>query len=185
VAGSPETVDRILDGALRALARHGSKRLAMSDICEEAAVSRGTLYRYFRNKDEILAAISDHVEQGYELALARAIEDEPALDQRVRVVLRAIFTYAHASLAPRVLLQADAAFTLHRLTEDFPFFVRVTKKALAPVLDGSRVVKSGINATFIVEVFQWIALGAHLVPSPHADQLPDVLADLWELASGG
>ena len=46
-----ETVNRILDGALRALARRGLRKLSMSDICEEAGISRGTLYRYFKSKD--------------------------------------------------------------------------------------------------------------------------------------
>lgn len=184
VATTTDTVERILDGALRALARRGSKRLAMSDICEEAGVSRGTLYRYFRSKEEVLAAISEHIEQAYESLLAEAIEREPALEDRLQVVLKTTFSYAGAT-APRLLLEADPTFTLHRLREDFPFFVKVAKKALGPVLDESEMVKSGrMTTTAFVEIVQWISLGAHLVPSAHADQLPEVLSALWESASG-
>jgi AcrR family transcriptional regulator len=184
VATTTDTVERILDGALRALARRGSKRLAMSDICEEAGVSRGTLYRYFRSKEEVLAAISEHIEQAYGSLLADAIEQEPALEDRLRVVLKTTLGYANAT-APRLLLEADPSFTLQRLRGDFPFFVKVAQNALGPVLEESEVVKSGrITATAFVEIIQWISLGAHLVPSAHADQLPEILVALWESASG-
>ena len=52
---SPSVI-RILSGALDAIASRGVKRLSMSDIIDASGVSRGTLYRYFSNKDEVLGA---------------------------------------------------------------------------------------------------------------------------------
>lgn len=50
MAASSDTHTRILDGALSALARRGVRKLSMSDVGAEAGISRGTLYRYFRDK---------------------------------------------------------------------------------------------------------------------------------------
>ncbi len=47
----------ILDAAMRAFTRYGVRRTSMSDICEEAGISRQTLYNAYRNKDDILRAL--------------------------------------------------------------------------------------------------------------------------------
>ena len=45
------TRERILDGAMAAIARHGLSKLGMSDVSHSAGVSRGTLYRYFPSRE--------------------------------------------------------------------------------------------------------------------------------------
>jgi TetR/AcrR family transcriptional repressor of uid operon len=40
-------------------ARSGFHKASMQDICAEAGMSAGNLYRYFRNKEAIIAAISE------------------------------------------------------------------------------------------------------------------------------
>ena len=51
---SLRTRERILDGAMAAIARHGLAKLGMSDVSVSAGVSRGTLYRYFPSREELL-----------------------------------------------------------------------------------------------------------------------------------
>ena len=49
---------RIVDGALRCLARQGVAKSTVDDIAREAGLSRATLYRTFpRGKDDILGAV--------------------------------------------------------------------------------------------------------------------------------
>ena len=55
---SPSVI-KILSGALDAIAERGVRRLSMSDIIEASGVSRGTLYRYFSSKDDVLAAVAE------------------------------------------------------------------------------------------------------------------------------
>ena len=52
-----ETEQALLDAAMRVFSRYGVKRSSMSDLCEEAGVSRQTFYNNFRNKDDILRAL--------------------------------------------------------------------------------------------------------------------------------
>jgi TetR/AcrR family transcriptional repressor of uid operon len=49
----------ILAAAARCFARSGFHGASMQDICAEAAMSPGNLYRYFRSKEEIIAAICE------------------------------------------------------------------------------------------------------------------------------
>lgn len=46
----------ILDAAVRVFSRYGVKRTSMGDLAEEAGVSRQTLYKAFRSKDDVLRA---------------------------------------------------------------------------------------------------------------------------------
>ncbi|TNF21105.1 MAG: TetR/AcrR family transcriptional regulator [Rhodobacteraceae bacterium] len=52
-----DTETALLDAALRVFSRYGVKRTSMSDLCQEAGVSRQTFYNTFRNKDDILRAL--------------------------------------------------------------------------------------------------------------------------------
>jgi TetR/AcrR family transcriptional regulator, transcriptional repressor of aconitase len=58
---SPEHLDarrrQILDAARRCFVRNGFHATSMQDILREANLSAGAVYRYFKSKDEIIAAI--------------------------------------------------------------------------------------------------------------------------------
>ena len=49
-----EREKNILEAALRVFNRHGVKRTSMGDIADEAGISRQTLYKAFRSKDDVL-----------------------------------------------------------------------------------------------------------------------------------
>src|SRR3954471_9400824 len=51
--------DEILVAAQSCFARSGFHQTSMADICAEAGMSPGNLYRYFRSKEEIIAAICE------------------------------------------------------------------------------------------------------------------------------
>src|SRR2546426_5003620 len=50
---------QIVDAAIVCFARDGFHRATMQDICREAQLSPGAIYRYFASKDEIIEAIAD------------------------------------------------------------------------------------------------------------------------------
>ncbi len=49
----------ILDAAERCFARAGFHQASMQEICAEAGMSAGNLYRYFRSKEELIAGICE------------------------------------------------------------------------------------------------------------------------------
>jgi AcrR family transcriptional regulator len=50
----------ILQAAQACFARAGFHQTSMQEICAEAGMSPGNLYRYFRSKEEIIAGIAEH-----------------------------------------------------------------------------------------------------------------------------
>jgi TetR/AcrR family transcriptional regulator, repressor for uid operon len=51
--------DEILAAAQACFARSGFHQASMQEICAEAGMSPGNLYRYFRSKEEIIAGIAE------------------------------------------------------------------------------------------------------------------------------
>ena len=64
----------VLDGAARAVEKHGARRATMGDIAVLAGIAKGTLYNHFRAKDAVYAAA---VEAG-----VRALAEECTLAAR-------------------------------------------------------------------------------------------------------
>lgn len=56
--GAPDMRRRILEAAVRCFARSGFHGGSMQEICSEAQMSAGALYRYFPSKDTIIEAIA-------------------------------------------------------------------------------------------------------------------------------
>ena len=52
-----DTRGRILDAAFEAISVFGIARLSLEDVARRAGLSRQTLYRYFRTKDDVVAAV--------------------------------------------------------------------------------------------------------------------------------
>lgn len=51
----------LLDAALACLCRSGLLRFTTTDVCREAGLSQGALFRYFPTKASLLAATSEHL----------------------------------------------------------------------------------------------------------------------------
>jgi AcrR family transcriptional regulator len=66
---------QIVDAAVVCFARDGFHRATMQDICREARLSPGAVYRYFTSKDELIEAIADerHAREAGFMELAREV----------------------------------------------------------------------------------------------------------------
>jgi len=51
--------EKIVNAALMTFSKYGYDRTRMDDVAEEAKVSKGRLYLYFKNKEELFYAISE------------------------------------------------------------------------------------------------------------------------------
>ena len=49
----------VLDGAARAVEKHGARRTTMADIAMLAGIAKGTLYNHFRTKEAVYSATVD------------------------------------------------------------------------------------------------------------------------------
>lgn len=55
-----ERKDQILQAAARCFAREGFHATSMAEIIAESGLSAGSVYRYYKSKDELIAAIVEH-----------------------------------------------------------------------------------------------------------------------------
>ena len=69
---SDDKRQRILQAAARVFARKGYHGARVSEIAQKARVADGTIYLYFRNKEELLAHVADH---GFAILMERARTD--------------------------------------------------------------------------------------------------------------
>jgi AcrR family transcriptional regulator len=66
---------QILEAACRCFARRGFRETAMLDICREANLSIGTIYRYFPDKEALILSVADLVCRRDLLALKEVASD--------------------------------------------------------------------------------------------------------------
>lgn len=85
---------QIVDAAVTCFARDGFHRTTMQDICREARLSPGAVYRYFASKDELIEAIADERHEREQEFLAQGASEGEGMEA-LRILGRAFF----ASLA--------------------------------------------------------------------------------------
>lgn len=77
---NPELAERrrrqILDAAIACFRRRGFHQATMAEICAEAGVSAGALYRYFSSKADIIGAIAEDKRGESDQAFLRAAEEQ-------------------------------------------------------------------------------------------------------------
>ena len=112
------SVLKILDGTLRAIGSMGTRRLSMSDICESSGVSRGTLYRYFTSKEDVLAAVSEFVCSSFERGIVEAGEGIADPIERFRAVMRFYGRFT-IERSPDGIFEVEPAFHLQFLRSHF------------------------------------------------------------------
>src|SRR3954463_7930814 len=97
----PATLDRrsqILEAAVVCFAKRGFHLASMHDISAEAGISVGLIYRYFQNKEAVIAAMADrHKKEIHEL-VERARQAPTLLES-----LEIIFTANCCENSPKVL----------------------------------------------------------------------------------
>lgn len=86
--------ERILLAAERIFARHGFFAARVSEIAKEAGVADGTIYLYFKSKDDLLISLFEQRMTQVNEALRKAIASVPPKDQ-LRAFIRAYLQLVH------------------------------------------------------------------------------------------
>jgi AcrR family transcriptional regulator len=94
--------DAILEAAARTFASRG-ERANMDDVAEEAGVARATVYRYFPNRQQLLAELARRAAESAHDRLVAARIDEVSIEEGVS---RAVRAFAEVGDSFPVLLAA-------------------------------------------------------------------------------
>ena len=80
----PDKPQQIIEAAVRVFARRGYYNSRVSDIAREAGIAAGTIYLYFKTKDDILVTLFRDKMAEFVGALRKAIAGEPDAASKVR-----------------------------------------------------------------------------------------------------
>ena len=86
-------IQSIQEAALRVIARKGMAAATMQEIAEEAGVAKGTIYLYFRDRDELVEKTFESAIQQLHERLRAQIHGEMTFAERLRHTIKAKLTF--------------------------------------------------------------------------------------------
>ncbi len=84
---SARTRGALLESAARGLSRYGYANLNLERVASDAGYTRGALYHQFKDKEDLVLAVIDWVDQTWQLEVGRLVAEEP--DQALALIVLA------------------------------------------------------------------------------------------------
>lgn len=147
------------------IGRRGARRLSMSEISDASGVSRGTLYRYFATKDEVLDAVGEFISSGFEAGVRAAAAAHAGPVERFSAVMDFFARYtAERSLAE--IFQVEAEFHLSFFRSHFERHKAALRDALEISLDYLEKLRGlAIDREVSIEMLVRLQLSTLIVPT--------------------
>src|SRR5438552_18187600 len=89
-------IHSIRDAAMRVIARKGMAAATMQEIADEAGIAKGTIYLYFRDRDELVEKTFESAMNDLHERVEQALENEGSFEEKLRAVLAAQISYFQA-----------------------------------------------------------------------------------------
>jgi TetR/AcrR family fatty acid metabolism transcriptional regulator len=127
--------ERILLSAMRVFASKGFFGAKVSDIAEDAGVADGTIYLYFKSKDDLLISLFEEQMEKVHHVLSAAMDGAPRADEKlarfIRAYMELVAENRHAAEVITIELRQSAKFMKEYKNPRFADFL----KTLAAVID--------------------------------------------------
>lgn len=94
--------ERILRATEGLLAEHGFHGLSIQKVAQKANVATGTIYRYFKDKDDLLCQLHDHILASVAQRIVQNVADDQPLKQQFRTIWLNIWEMAIQDDAPLI-----------------------------------------------------------------------------------
>jgi AcrR family transcriptional regulator len=158
---------QILVAAKRVFSEKGFNKATMEDIAHEAELSPGTLYLYFKNKEELYASLSLRILQYLLLRIEHVNAMKPAgPDEKLKALMEAMYdVYEFDPLIIINMFHLQSSDTLKNLSPQLlEEITELTRKAMKSIV---QIFKDGVSKGLFI------------------DRHPVALADtFWSLFSG-
>jgi TetR/AcrR family fatty acid metabolism transcriptional regulator len=115
-----EKRDKIIDAAVSVFAERGFHQARVSDIARLAGVADGTIYLYFRNKEDLLLSIFEEKMDELLSGLAVALKHTEHPEEQVREFARFHFRQVRENRAAAEVLQVELRLSNKFLKEYRP-----------------------------------------------------------------
>ncbi|HEX3333517.1 MAG TPA: TetR/AcrR family transcriptional regulator [Acidimicrobiales bacterium] len=176
------TEERILTAALGLVGRRGVRRLGMREISEAAGVSRGTLYRYFPSKDDVLAAAADYDERRFSVGLDEVLAAVTAPADRIGVFIDYAFDFIRSHPA-RILFESEPGFVLSYLLDHLPALRGELVVRLGDALDAVPVVAQGeLDREQLADIIVRLFLSSWIMPESDEASLVQSVSRILQIS---
>ena len=99
--------ERILDGAINAFAESGFHQCPVSRISQLAGVAEGTIYLYFKNKEEVLIRIFQERMGAFTAKMRLELAREETIEAHLRTIVRTHFSYMEQNRSLAIVTQLE------------------------------------------------------------------------------
>ena len=158
---------QIIVAAKRVFSKKGLSKTTMEDIANESELSPGTLYLYFRNKEELYASLSLRILQFLSIRIAQVIQEpDKGPSEKLDRLIEAMYeVYEFDPMVIINMFHLQSSETLRHLSPELLTEIKtLSKKALAHM---AGIFQEGIEQGVFI------------------DRHPTALADIfWSLFSG-
>ncbi|MCX5536365.1 TetR/AcrR family transcriptional regulator [Streptomyces sp. NBC_00006] len=158
---------QIIDAARARFAEHGFARTSMPDIVRASGLSTGAIYRYFKGKDEIVAAICEQSSRALPTELtAESIHE---FLEHIRTLAR---EEGHARLVAQIYAEAAVSPSLAALVDRQLEELRGAVVALLPGHEPARADRIAEAFVALCQAYsQQLAVRGDVDPAPFTDAL--------------
>jgi AcrR family transcriptional regulator len=88
IVNKEEKKQEILKAAMRVFASNGVAKTKMTDIAMAAGIGKGTIYEYFRSKEDIFAEAYNHIFLDTENRIAEVLESPIQPEEKLRMLMK-------------------------------------------------------------------------------------------------
>jgi AcrR family transcriptional regulator len=175
------TEERILIAALGLIGRQGVQRLGMAQIADAAGLARGTLYRYFPSRDQVLAAAADYDEVRFRAGLDEVLASVQAPEERIRAFVGYAFDFIRSHPA-RPLFESEPGFVLSYLLDHLPAMRGELIGRLGDALDAVPAVMHGdLDRERLADVIVRLFVSSWIIPETDEASLVDSLRGILQI----
>jgi len=157
---------QIIVAAKRVFSEKGFNKATMEDIAHEAELSPGTLYLYFKNKEELYASLSLRIIQYLHIRVEHVNKEDLAPEQKMDALVEAMYdVYAFDPLILINMFHLQSSETLKNLSPKLMSEIEeLSRKSIGAI---ARIFEQGIDSGLFI------------------DRHPVAMADIfWALFSG-
>jgi AcrR family transcriptional regulator len=157
---------QIIVAAKRVFSQKGFNKTTMEDIAKEAELSPGTLYLYFKNKEELYASLSLRILQYLHIRMEHVNKEDMAPEEKIDALIEAMYdVYDFDPLIIINMFHLQSSETLKNLSPELLSEIKeLSSKSIGAI---ATIFEGGIEKGIFVE------------------QHPTALADIfWSMFSG-
>ena len=186
MSDNDERQQQILDAAAAVIIRLGYDKATMSDIAEDAGVSRRTVYLYFNGKEELFEALLCREYMRYSQTWLEQIDADPH-GGTIGGFYRAIFHSVNRHPLIAAMLRRDRRVVGNYLRKRDNLFARmeagVNTAGFFEALQAAGAIRQDIDASVILHIVEMLSYGQLTIGDfKPADQFPPYDAVMAALA---